>query len=347
MSANVQTVRSSLTVPSQRAPLGDVARVATLVQASVRTEIDDEGNPCAVRIEVSRDEFMAYLAADGSPFCDLVPATKEPHRAMRAAITRSRKGQAETRNGDEVLDGRMRWARLGIASGGRLRYALTMEHPDPETGTLNPHRVAVVTCEATGGTDVEWVDGGTWRCGDTERAVDAVLARYSRERVLLHSDDVRAFVNRVLGACRAVGCGGMLHLVPAREEHRSGLHATGHVLDVAFASVERALIAAGYQVVIQPLGDASHLQTNVEQGLLAQVARVRREIEGLAAELASDEGRAVELETFDRRISHIAELSARADLFNDLIGMAAEDVQSALADARRMAREAQMAMLQI
>ena len=332
MNAELKTARSNLTVPSLRGALPD-NRVGSLVQASVRTEIDDDGNPVSARVEVDRDLFLAYLQADGSPFEAHVPETKDPYKALRAAMTRAKKGSAEVRNGEDVTETRRLWRRVGRDSAGVLKYGLVLEHPNPEDGSLSPHRVAVISVDKTGGTAVEWVEKA-FQTREAEDAIDEVLKRYTRERALLHSDDVRQFVNRVLASVRAVGVGGMLHIVPRDYDQR-------------LQTVERALIAAGYQVLIQPVTDGESVRGNVEQGLLTQVARLSREIKHLSEEWRSDEGSDVQLSTFDNRLDQIKDLAARADLFKDLIGIAGEDIAAALGDARAMVRAVHVEMLQL
>jgi len=305
-------------------------RVGSLVQACVRTEVDADGNPAVVIVEADRDDILAALMADGSPFYRLVPEEKKPHAAMRAAVTRSKKGQAEMRAGDEVAE-RLRWTRVGVDSSGVLKCTLREERPDPETGRTNSTDVVVVKVDKTGGTEVEVLrpDLETGRVIDT---VNGVLSRYKQERRMLHADDVRGFVNAVLDECKSVHVGGSLHFL-----------AYDH--DETFATAERALVVAGYSVLIQPVTDGSAIASNVSGGLLTQVARLSREVRNLKDEWEA--GRNVQLPTFDAKIGLLNDLGAKADLFKDMLGEAHDEMRATLDAARKLTRDVQMSMLSL
>lgn len=341
MNAELATARASLTVPSMRGPL-PADRVGSLIQASVRTVIDDDGNPRNVRVEIDRDSFVTMLINDGSPFVDAVPALKDPHRALRAAVSRAKMGLAEVGADLETTAGmRLLWRRLGKDSSGTLKYALIVARPNAESGKWSGDMAATVSVAESGGTPSAVWDDENLRTTTTESAISAVVDRYRRERVLLHSDDLRVFINRVLEKTKAVGVGGMLHIIPNDNRYDSG------DLDNAFRTAERALIAAGYQVLIQPITDGESVRGNVHAGMMASVARLTREIKNLSDEWHTDGGRNISIETFDKRLDAIHSISARADLFGDLIGVAAGEIKEALSGAKKLARDVQMGMLQL
>jgi hypothetical protein len=337
---SAQQTIAALRVPSLRGPL-PTARVGSLIQAAQRTEIDEDGNPKSVIIEVERAEVLTYLAADGSPFADLLPETKEPHKAMGAAITRAKKGQAETRNGEDVLNERLRWTRVGVDSEGVLKCTLEVKHPDPETGRTHSTDVVVIETQKSGGTNVT-VLRPDLETANVIASVNEVLRRYRSERLMLHANDMRVFVNRVFDAVNAVNVGASLHFVGIEKETEN-THRTE--FDVLFASVERALIAAGYTVVIAPQVDGSSVGGNVASGLLAKVARAANRVEALVGEWKDEEGKNVELGSFDKRDDELADLTAMLDIFADVTGEANADALSALNAAKDLSRKTKMAML--
>lgn len=314
-SANLRTAK--------HAPLTD-DRIGSLVQVNARTEVDDEGNAAQVRIEVDRAPFLQALPEE---LHRLVPPTKDPHKALRAAVTRAKKGIHEM--GDQASDRRPHWTRVGKADNGTLIYALSIASIKADAAEVKTGQVANVRVSETGAMGVEWKVAEPNKTARDQ--VDAVVERYNKERERLHSDDVRTFVNRLLTEQKAVGVGGMLHLVP-----RDG--------DQVVLDAKPALVEAGYTVLVQPVAEGGYLAEEVSGGLLQEVARLSASVKRMAHALCTD-GKDHRLATFDARMNQARALRARAGLFADLVGAAQDDVNAALAEVESVIRQAQVHLL--
>jgi hypothetical protein len=150
-----------------------------------------------------------------------------------------------------------------------------------------------------------------------------MIERYEQERQLLHSDSVRSFVNKLLEKMCAVRIGGLLHFVEKGDDN---------YLRVA----ERALVLAGYSILIMPIDDGSHFAQNAQEGLMSQVAKLHQKVDSMKCEQDAD--KKVGPDTIERRLREMKKLKERAESYSEILGMATGDIDSVLGDIQRITR---------
>jgi len=326
MSAAFSAKKSQLITPSKRPPPSP-NRIGSLVQVYARTETDEDGNCREVRINVDRRDMVSLIRADEQPRCgeydpsalrshdieDCLPDPKSPKKALTAAVTRSRKGLS---NEGAALT----WRKLGVKDG-RLRFGLYRFSYDEGVDELGGQHLATVSAHDDDKECSPQVDLKNPRAPTLP--ISDMLERYHQERQLLHSDSVRSFVNRLLEKMCAVRIGGLLHFVEKGDDN---------YLRVA----ERALVLAGYSILIMPIDDGSHFAQNAQEGLMSQVAKLYQKVNTMKSEQDAD--KKVGPDTVERRLQEMKKLKERAESYSEILGMATEDIDSVLGDIQRITR---------
>ena len=328
MSAAFKIKQSEMVTPSKRPPPSP-NRIGSLVQVYARTETDEDGNCREVRINVDRRDMVSLIRADEQPrggeydpsvlrshdIEDCLPDPKSPKKALTAAVTRSRKGLS---NEGTALT----WRKLGVKDG-RLMFGLYRFSYDEGVDELGGNHIATVSVHDDDIDRQPEVDFKDEWSADSYPVGD-MLERYEQERQLLHSDSVRSFVNKLLEKMCAVRIGGLLHFVEKGDDD---------YLRVA----ERALVLAGYSILIMPIDDGSHLAQNAQEGLMSQVAKLYQKVDTMKSEQEYNDKK-VGPDTVERRLREMKKLKERAESYSEILGMATEDIDSVLGDIQRITR---------
>ena len=327
MNAAFKIKQSEMVTPSKRPPPSP-NRIGSLVQVYARTETDEDGNCREVRINVDRRDMVSLIRADELPrhggydpsvlrshdIEDCLPDPKSPKKALTAAVTRSRKGLS---NDGAALT----WRKLGVKDG-RLMYGLYQFDYNEGVDELGGQHLATVSTHDDDKECSPQVDLKNPRAPTLP--ISDMLERYHQERQLLHSDSVRSFVNKLLEKMCAVRIGGLLHFVEKGDDD---------YLRVA----ERALVLAGYSILIMPIDDGSHLAQNAQEGLMSQVAKLYQKVDTMKSEQEYNDKK-VGPDTVERRLREMKKLKERAESYSEILGMATEDIDSVLGDIQRITR---------
>lgn len=161
---------------------------------------------------------------------------------------------------------------------------------------------------------------------DCER-LDAWIAKYGRARSLLLHKALTRFVTSVV----IDGQKGR------RAKTHGGVFFVRKDLDEKVFDLMNAMQPAGMELVVVEVGKAraGQFAGGIEQSFLEQVSKLREDVENRQKALR-EKGKTTREETFASRLNKLEELKKEASVFQQLIGMATDDIEQALAGAQAL-----------
>lgn len=287
---------------------------ALAVQGRIGTSITWDAHWVACPYSVLEAEVAQHCPA----FLDLLREyeTTKPQTALARAISRAHGGG---KNEDKAH----RWERVLTDVPSERVFALAAMH---RRGTFSADEALRVTLDRNTG---DLVFSRQAASNDEVEAVAAVQSRYNIERGCLTSNDLtggNGWLRHVLKALGAIKLSSsQAHfLVPAGK-------------DEWLEGVERALVAAGVELIPIAVSDGTALQAAVSRSLADEARDLAEQAKAKLVDVA-EHGKAARHSALAGRLEAADELRQRAALYRSLLGATTDAVEEALREVEASVR---------